>query len=235
MYKIINMNKIYTLYKITNKESFKVYIGYTSQEINYYWGKHIYNANGNQKVNKSRYFYRALKKYGKEAFNWEIISTHNTCDEAKQAEILTIIDYKSNIKIYGENFGYNMTPGGDGNSGPLSEETKRKISKSHIGIKPSEETRKKQSELRKGKPVPWLGKSPSEETRKKQSEAKKGKPSLRLGLIKVTFETAENIKNDYKNNFSYRALSRKYNIAPHTVKRIIKNTNLIFAKVENFE
>ena len=61
------------------------------------------------------------------------------------------------------------------------EERAKKISKSHFGIKPSKETRLKQSESRKkfykngGKhPKGMLGKKPTLEHRKKISEANKG-------------------------------------------------------------
>jgi hypothetical protein len=58
----------------------------------------------------------------------------------------------------------NGTKGGEGvNSGPLSENHKRKISEIHKGMHPSDKTRLKLIESHKGK-------HPSEETRKKMSE-----------------------------------------------------------------
>ena len=53
------------------------------------------------------------------------------------------------------------------NRPPVSEETRKKMSKAHKGRKVSEETRKKISKIHKGKIV-------SEETRKKLSKARKG-------------------------------------------------------------
>ena len=68
----------------------------------------------------------------------------------------------------------------------LSEETRKKLSESHMGKKMSEEARKRMSESRKGL-IPWnKGKTAwntgkhgiySEETRKRMSESHKGKPS----------------------------------------------------------
>jgi hypothetical protein len=45
-------------------------------------------------MNKSRYFYRALKKYVRKAFNWEIISIYKTCEEAKHADSNNNLIYK---------------------------------------------------------------------------------------------------------------------------------------------
>lgn len=68
---------------------------------------------------------------------------------------------------------------------PLSDETKKKMSKAHRGWVPSEEFRKKVSERQKGKKVPReiidklreinLGRHHTEESKKKMSESKKGK------------------------------------------------------------
>ena len=56
---------------------------------------------------------------------------------------------------------HNHTNGGEGTS----------------GYKASPETRKKQSDAKKGENNPHKGKSPSPETRKKQSDVMKGRPS----------------------------------------------------------
>jgi hypothetical protein len=79
---------------------------------------------------------------------------------------------------------YNRTDGGEGSSGAVkSDETKRKISEKMKN--PSEETRRKKSEVKKGKSFSEehkrklsevkKGKIHSEEHRRKNSEAKKGK------------------------------------------------------------
>ena len=73
-----------------------------------------------------------------------------------------------------------------------SEETRKKMSESRKGEKcyifgkhHSEETRKKMSESRKGK-TPWMkGKHHSEESRKKMSESKKGKHWYNNGVKSI--------------------------------------------------
>ena len=69
---------------------------------------------------------------------------------------------------------YNMTDGGDGTSGYIpSEESRKKMSEAKKGKTPSEETRRKISEAKKGN-TSMLGKTHSEETRRKMSETSKG-------------------------------------------------------------
>lgn len=55
----------------------------------------------------------------------------------------------------------------------LPEETKSKMSSSHIGHEVSEETRRKIGDKNRGKPNFFKGKTRSEETKRKMSEAKK--------------------------------------------------------------
>ena len=59
----------------------------------------------------------------------------------------------------------------------LSVEHKEALRKSNIGKKHSDETKKKWSEIRSGKPAWNKGVSMSDETKKKMSLAKIGKPS----------------------------------------------------------
>ena len=56
----------------------------------------------------------------------------------------------------------------------VSEITRKKISLAKVGIKRTDEQRKRMSDASKGKPKPWMiGRQPSEETRRKLSEAHK--------------------------------------------------------------
>jgi hypothetical protein len=94
--------------------------------------------------------------------------------------------YIDSYKSFDSNFGYNMTTGGETYTlsiearrkiseankkrGPMSSETRQKISQSHIGLTASEETKKKLSDIRKNKPNSgWFkkGKLPNETSFKK--------------------------------------------------------------------
>ena len=90
-------------------------------------------------------------------------------------------DEKYYIKLYDTLYpnGYNLSEGGDGVL--PSEETRRKMSKSHKGKIPpnkgipmSEEQKKKLSESHKGQIPPNKGKHHTEESKKKMSESLKG-------------------------------------------------------------
>ena len=147
------------VYKISNDINGKVYIGITEQTVETRWKGHLFSAQ--QKTN--RHLYNAMNKYGIEHFNIEVIEDNITSkQELLEKEIFYISKYNSTDN----NFGYNMTHGGDTN--PMScEITKRKHRKSMQ----SEKTRKKISEsMKKYRSEHGF----SEEHRKHLSESAKG-------------------------------------------------------------
>ena len=58
----------WTLYIHTNKINSKQYVGITSRPVNQRWG-----SNGNNYLRDNTYFGNAIKKYGWDAFEHEII------------------------------------------------------------------------------------------------------------------------------------------------------------------
>ena len=95
-----------------------MYVGITSQSVQSRWGL---NGNGYKDSPK---FWNAIKKYGWDNFEHEIIAEHLTEQEAKNFEKALI---KSG-KLQDDKYGYNMTVGGDGVVGNVvSEETKEKL------------------------------------------------------------------------------------------------------------
>lgn len=132
----------YDVYKITNKINNKVYIGITSKGISARWKEHLYSAEHESPFK----LHRAIHKYGKENFTVELIDFCNSWEELTEKEKHYISLYKSNC----DEFGYNMTEGGDGTIGKeVSDETKDKIRQKAIGRQVSDETRKKLSEAGK--------------------------------------------------------------------------------------
>lgn len=156
---------MFVIYKHTSPSG-KVYIGLTGRkDVNLRWCNGLgYGSN--------KYFTNAIKKYGWENFQHEIIKTGLTFDEACEWEIKLIAEYKSN----NPKFGYNISSGGyNGNLGTHhSEASKKKISKSNLGKVRSEETRKRISEGHKGLPSSMKGKHHSDETKQKISVANTG-------------------------------------------------------------
>jgi|LWDU01.1.fsa_nt_gi group I intron endonuclease len=129
------------LYKLTNKNTNKCYVGFTSTTPKNRWYQHCSNA---FKRNKKSKLYSSMRKHGKEAFILEEIYCGK---DALQ---------KENDYIISENAEYNMTPGGEANQlgrrWSHSEETKRKLRKP----KPprTKEHSAKIGESNKGR-IPW--------------------------------------------------------------------------------
>jgi group I intron endonuclease len=136
------MLRSYDVYKITNKVNNKVYIGITSKGISARWKEHIYSAEHDCPFK----LHRAIRKYGKENFSVELIDFANSWEELTKKEQQYISEYNS----LQDEFGYNMTEGGDGTFGKVvSEETKEKIRQKAIGREVTEATRIKLSEAGK--------------------------------------------------------------------------------------
>ena len=101
-------NKMYTLYKHTNKINGKVYIGITKQRPNRRW----MNGLGYQ---TQSVFYNAIQKYGWNNFEHKIIKSDiKTIEEANELEQYWIKKEHAYIRDPYCN-GYNMTIGGDTN------------------------------------------------------------------------------------------------------------------------
>lgn len=119
----------------------KYYVGITRKNPNIRWkyGKGY----------KTQIFGRAVKKYGWENIFHEVIASNLTRDEACAFERLLISKLKSNL----QEFGYNRSAGGDGNSSPQSDEQKERIRLRMLGSKRphSEETKLKIGAANKGK------------------------------------------------------------------------------------
>ena len=157
-------DKRWCVYIHTNKINNKKYVGITSQNPP---EKRWDEGRG---YHRNKHFTSAIKKYGWDNFEHEIVADELTASEAEDMECSLIQEYNTMDQRYG----YNLTSGGE--VGKIySEEARRNISLSLRGEKHpnygkhhSEETKRKIAEGNKGKIV-------SEETRKKMSEINKGR------------------------------------------------------------
>lgn len=93
------------IYKITCNINNKVYIG-QSVQIEQRFKNHIINYNNKNLKDYNTKFYRALRKYGIENFNFEIIEKLGSTDLLDEREIYWISFYDSFKN------GYNSTSGG---------------------------------------------------------------------------------------------------------------------------
>lgn len=145
------------IYKATNKANGKVYIGQSSHSLEWRVRKHKQDS---QK--EDTYFYRAIRKYGFDNFEWEVIdNTATTHEELNELEKFYIKQYES---FDNKNKGYNSTSGGD-YAYEITEEEKRNRSLRAQG----------KNNPMYGKPGTWKGKKFSEEHKKHLSEALKGR------------------------------------------------------------
>ena len=166
------------IYRIYRKAAGKSYIGQTIH-FNDRIRRHFTEE-------RDTHIYRAIKKYGRDDFAYEILYDNIPRWMLNDLEIRTI----ATLDTY-KGYGYNSCAGGKGLGSEdlhpmygktLSKETKEKISKSKkgkgLGNKLPEETKRKISKSLKGKMAgenhPRWGKNHTEETKKKISESKKG-------------------------------------------------------------
>lgn len=155
----------YCIYKITNTENNKVYIGQTYRPKTRYYEHNNYEEN--------RHLRSAFEKYGKEYFTWEILYEGLSKEQADVEEERLISEYNST----NDKFGYNIQTGGA--HGKHNEESRRRMSEAHIGIHPTKETceKKRKSMIGKnaGEKNGMYGTHWSEERMKKHLERMSGK------------------------------------------------------------
>lgn len=178
------------IYLRTNMVNGKQYVGQTNDMKirDYCW----YSTNMKY---AGAYITNARNKYGTENFKTEILKECDTQEELNHWEQYYIKELNTKFPN-----GYNLTDGGGGISGyhfsekqrlkkiglKHSEETKKKISQSLKGKIVSEESKKKMSEAQhrffeNGGVSPFKGKHHTEESKKKLSESNRGKTAWNKG------------------------------------------------------
>lgn len=169
------------IYKATNRNNGKIYVGQTIKSLEHRKQAHKSKA----KTEKTTYFWRALTKYGFDAFDWDIVCDIEAPTDILLIEYLNITEqiWIAELNTINHNKGYNLTEGGL--NGKLSDETKKKLSEINKGNCHSDETKKKISESLSGeknhnfgltgKKNHLWGKHHSEESKKKMSQLAKGR------------------------------------------------------------
>jgi len=120
---------IYRIYKVTNLNNHKLYIGWTNKPcVEDRLKAHINSANHGSEY----HFHRAIRKHGPLRFQIEQIDQCYDKDEKNRLEKYWIAHYNT---FLGE--GYNMTEGGEGGgyNHPRPEHEKIQISESLTGLK----------------------------------------------------------------------------------------------------
>ena len=132
------------IYIITNIFNNKIYIGKTTQSDPYKrWNQHCSNW---RLQNSKQPIHKAIKKYGKDKFIFELVKYCNNINELNQEETYWIEQIKHLPN-------YNMVPGGGGGSlygRKHKPETIKKIREKALGRKWSEEMKIKLSKIKIG-------------------------------------------------------------------------------------
>ena len=165
-------NKNCGIYKITNTVTGKFYIG-SAVNIKIRWANHRSKLGANKHVN--RHLQNSWNKHGEDSFTFEVLEC---CEKERLIE-------REQFYIDNEKPAYNILPTAGSPLGVKhTDESKRKISEAHKGVPFSEEHKRKLSEAKMGNQN-CLGVKHTDETKRKISEAKMGN---RLG-VKLTDET----------------------------------------------
>jgi group I intron endonuclease len=128
----------------------------------------------------SKYFQNAWNLYGEEKFEWIVIENlDEKCLGLDDQEVLSILEEREHFWVeYHRANGvvYNLREVAKSNLGlKYSEESKKKMGEWQLGKVLTEETKAKISQAHKGRVSPNRGKVFSEEVRKKMSEGGKNK------------------------------------------------------------
>ena len=151
----------------------KIILSYIT--INLINGKQYVGSHSTHDINDSylgsgRLMLKAIKKYGKENFNREVVCIHKTLKEAYINEGYLILLHDTCVPN-----GYNISPtGGTGMPHCFSEETRDRLSKINTGNIMSAGARAKMSKAQLGVNNNMYGKRHSKETLAKMSKANSG-------------------------------------------------------------
>ncbi len=160
------MKKSYgIIYKVTNKANGKLYIGQTTKSLSIRRSMHLSKVR-NRHDNIA--FHNAIRKYGENSFDWEVIGTVSSRKELDELEKYMIKKHDSIDK------GYNILEGGNINPILYGEDNPR------YGMRLSYSVRKKMSDAQKGEKGYWYGKKHTDDHRGKVSKALQGKKKHRL-------------------------------------------------------
>jgi group I intron endonuclease len=165
------------IYAIRHTETGKCYVG-SAVVLSRRWKYHKNRLRRNQ--HHSSYFQNAWNLHGEDAFEWVVLENlDDKCENLNEEDMLSLIAERENywVEHYRDTTGvYNLREVAQSNLGvKYSEESKRKMGEWQLGKKLSEETKQRIAEAHKGKSSPMKGKTFSEEVKKKMSESAKRK------------------------------------------------------------
>ncbi len=220
----IDMNKYGHIYLFENTINGKKYYG-QSIGVKGRINEHI----GNTYKEITHPLYDAIRKYGLDCFRISIIDNANNVDELNDLEI----DYIAKHNTNNRNFGYNIETGGKNSL--ASQETKEKMSKSHLGIKQSEEWIENRIAKMGTEEAKKYGKEKTEEEKQWLSENSpkfwQGKERDELIKLKISKTKMENGLSLKQKEIICKKVY-KINIKTNEIEKVYESTNDA-SKIEN--
>ncbi len=214
---------MYICYQWTCNANNKKYVGVTKTNLQSRWSKHCYDAKNESPL----LFHRAIRKYGRDGFSGEVLANRESLEDILVLENKFIKEHNTLV----DKHGYNLTTGGEyphiseelrkylsikaKQRPPVTNETKRKLSKSLMG-----NTNKR-------------GTTVSTAARIKISKALKGTTQPESVKAKHRGKNHFNVKTVIVNDVVYdtiREAGLKLDIPYGTLYNRIKNTNGKFDK-----
>ena len=175
------MSGTFIVYIATNITNGKRYVGMTSMALNRRIASHFSQSFRGSKTA----LHRAIRKYGREVFDFVHVATCRNREDAQHTEIAVIKQEGTRTPA-----GYNMTPGGDWYHVRMSEETKARMSKARQAYWASISPEKRAA---------FGAKISAARTGKKQPNSKGGTP---LKGIKRSAEFCSKVSAGLKRHFS---------------------------------
>jgi len=205
------------VYVATCSVNGKIYIGITSKNLKVRKRAHLNSASRGSPY----YFHRALRKYGANAFVWEVVAHVPTWQAACAREIALIQQYDTR----NPQKGYNSTSGGEGSLGVRAPDSVlEQISQTLKAWHASDDQKAKA--LREKVSHTKRGSVSSLETRLKQAEGSRNRPPLsdasRAKLSASKRKYSDEVVTEvtaYALEHGFRAAERQYGIPRPTIRR----------------
>jgi len=182
------------IYAIINGFNLKMYIGQTSGSLSRRWNAHMSTSKrGTTPI------YRAIRKYGKSAFEMLELAHTDDREYGHFLERLYIAFYQTQGRT-----GYNSSAGGEAPA---------------FGHKRTKQMREHQSRIMSGKNHPLFGTKVSAATKKKMSDT-------RTGQLQRPEITTEHILSLYTSGLGTRAIAKVVGMTRSSVQERLKSQNI---------